>query len=421
MRQTDKTVALLTTYPLAAPRHGGQIRSSQIAKALRSLGLDVVTIGCVDACAYSADCLGPHDIFFPGDTPYRLFGGERVPCLNDYFSGLYAAGDDDAYRRILTALPARIEFIFLEQPWMLPVARRIRADRAVGALIYSSQNDETSLKEPTLQTAHPSLSAMLRRAINEQEKAACDEADLILAASEHDKAVLSRYGDKKILVVPNGVEPWRASPEDCVRWSSRLSADLGRFAVYIASAHPPNFLSFFDVFADRFGFLAPDQAICVVGGASAHIQQSLTGRMYEELSRSRLRFLGEVDAPSLSAIRQLAHVFVLPILDGSGSNLKTAEALYSGAWVVGTPVSFRGFERFATAPHVMTAQPGKEFRDAVRRAMASERPALNERHRQSLGELTWERSLRPITDEFGRIVATTGAGGSGAASAQVLR
>jgi hypothetical protein len=421
MRQSSSTAVLLTTYPLAVPRHGGQIRSAQIAKALGSLGLTVVTIGCVDARAYSAGYLGPNDIFFPDDTPYRQFAGQRVDCLNDYFSGLYAAGDADAYRRILAALPPRIDFIFLEQPWLLPVARRIRADRAIGTLIYSSQNDETALKLLALKVAHPSLSGALSQAVNELERSACAEAGLILAASEHDKATLSRYTDNKIMVVSNGVESWQASVEDCARWSKNLLFGLERFAVYVASAHPPNYLSFFDVFDDRFGFLAPDQAICIVGGASGHIKRLLAGRRHEELSRLRLRFLGQVDAPDLSAIRQLAHVFVLPILDGSGSNLKTAEALYSGAWVVGTPVSFRGFERFTTAPHVMVAQPGQEFRAAVRRAMASRRPALSEADRRSLEGLTWQHALRPMTDEIARMMTAVRAGEGEVMTAEMLR
>jgi hypothetical protein len=163
-------------------------------------------------------------------------------------------------------------------------------------------------------------------------------------------------------------------------------------------------VDFFDVFGDRFGFLAPNEALCIFGGAAAQIERLLKGRDYEDLSRSRLRFPGVVDAASLAAIKELTRVFVLPILDGSGSNLKTAEALFSAKWVVGTPTSFRGFESFATLPHVFMANPGRDFRDAVRTAMASPPPALSEQQRRRLLDLSWERTLAPMMDAIASLL-----------------
>jgi glycosyltransferase involved in cell wall biosynthesis len=174
--------------------------------------------------------------------------------------------------------------------------------------------------------------------------------------------------------------------------------DAPRAGLYIASDHPPNFVDFFDVLGDKFGFLAPDEAICIAGGASSQIEKLLKGREYESLSRSRLRFLGVLDPPDLAAVKQIARLFVLPILKGSGSNLKTAEALFSGKWVVGTPVSFRGFERFAMLPNVIVANPGQEFRSAIETAMAAPFPVLSGEQQQMLRALTWACTLAPMMD-----------------------
>lgn len=396
MHKLGKTAVLLTTYPLAVPRHGGQIRGAQVMKALERMGFDVVAIGVADEKAYSPNLLGPTDFVFPADSPFRLVNDVSAPYANDYLSGLYAAEDEHAYRRILASLPNCIDMIVLEQPWMLPVTRRLRRDRDVGLLIYDSQNNETALKAPILRRFNKEVADGLIDAILAQEQAACREADLVFSVSASDQAVLSRYSSTRVLLATNGVEPWQASEHELEKWRHVFSEDVPNFAVYIASAHPPNYVDFFDVFEDRFGFLSPSEALCVFGGAAAPIQEMLKGRDYEELTRSRLRFPGIVETAALAAIKELARAFVLPILDGSGSNLKTAEALFSCKWVVGTPTSFRGFESLTTLPHVVVAHPGREFRDAVRNAMALPPPSISQQHRQRLLELTWERTLAPM-------------------------
>jgi len=230
------------------------------------------------------------------------------------------------------------------------------------------------------------------------EIATCTEADLVFAVCESDKLALARYREREITLAPNGVAPWQASESDYEKWKAAFDADVSRFALYVASAHPPNVVHFFDVFNHALGFLAPNEAISVAGGASAAIERMVDGQRYESLNRSRLRFLGNVDATDLAAIKRLAHAFVLPILEGSGSNLKTAEALYSRSWVVGTPLSFRGFEHYTALQTVIVANPGKEFCAAVKHAMTHTPPSLSEGSRSSLEEITWQNTLAPMIE-----------------------
>jgi hypothetical protein len=400
-------VVFLTTYPLAAPRHGGQIRSAQLVAALRRLGLNVVTIACVDAHSYPAGEWGPNDVAFPSESPLRVFNGTPIPFAGDYMSGVHAAKDEQTYQRILAAVPAQIDLLFLEQPWMLPVAQRLRRDRGAGLVAYDSQNDERALKAPILRKFHPRVADALLDAIGRLERAACREADLVFAVNASDQAALSRHGGVPVQLAPNGVEPWEAKAADLEKWQHQTEASA--FALYVASAHPPNYLGFFEVLTDSFGFLAPGQAIVVAGGASDQIGRLLKGRQHEALSRSRLRLVGVVDPDDLAAMKQLAQAFVLPILDGSGSNLKTAEALFSGRWVVGTPTAFRGFERFTSMPHVMVAEPGRDFCTAVRAAMSAPPPMLAAQDRQRLLELTWQETLAPMTAAIGAELSNSAA------------
>src|ERR1700754_3544937 len=77
------TVVLFATYPIAVPRHGGQIRCAQIVKALQESGLDVTTISVVDVQSYPKHDLGSLDLFFPADSACRLFRGKAIPDIND--------------------------------------------------------------------------------------------------------------------------------------------------------------------------------------------------------------------------------------------------------------------------------------------------------------------------------------------------
>src|SRR5262249_20880585 len=156
-------------------RHGGQVRSHQVVKALERAGLSVTSISVVDQCAYpKAISLGPNDLYFPLGSPHRFFNGKEAPgYVSDYLSGLYAAEDEPAYQAILRAVPQKLDVIFLEQPWMLPVALKLRKDRDARLLIYDAQNNETALKRGILATVGNGESERLLEAMNATEKAAC--------------------------------------------------------------------------------------------------------------------------------------------------------------------------------------------------------------------------------------------------------
>jgi glycosyltransferase involved in cell wall biosynthesis len=52
---------------------------------------------------------------------------------------------------------------------------------------------------------------------------------------------------------------------------------------------------------------------------------------------------------------------ILPVTNGGGTNLKTAEALLSGKPVIATKVAFRGYERCLSAPEVFIDDDAREF------------------------------------------------------------
>jgi len=88
-----------------------------------------------------------------------------------------------------------------------------------------------------------------------------------------------------------------------------------------------------------------------------------------KLNISRLQILGELSDVDLAAIKFLAHAFLLPIEQGGGSNIKTAEALFSGAYVIATPAALRGFEQLMPLPEVFVAHSPEEFQTAIQEVL----------------------------------------------------
>lgn len=104
----------------------------------------------------------------------------------------------------------------------------------------------------------------------------------------------------------------------------------------------------------------------IVGSVSDLIMQIKGFDEYWMLNRARMEVMGRMDKVELQAIVSAAHVVLLPIVEGEGSNLKTAEALESGCSIVGTSKAFRGFEQATALPHVHIADDPRSFRKKVR-------------------------------------------------------
>jgi hypothetical protein len=364
-------VVLFSTYPIQKPQHGGQVRAKALADAYKQAGFEVHSLAVYVAEAYSADRVGPLDIAFDAQDP-RWHGS---PHTTDFMSGLFAAKDEPTYRKIRGSLPARIDLLHLEQPWLLPLVERLRTEPrcANSKLVYGSQNIEEPLKRAALSQGRGQDEDLLGK-IHDLEVNAVRGATLVFAASRADQAALERMGAKQVVYAPNGTSPWQASEERLEYWRARLPKEP--WALFIGSAHPPNIQGFFDWCGDSLAFLSPISRLVLAGTASGEILRSVRLGKWSSLNESRIMVLGALDEPDLAAVKALASVYLLPISQGGGSNLKTAEAIFSCRPVVGTRVSFRDYERFMQSPEIEIADTAAEFRKAVAKRLASPRPKL---------------------------------------------
>ena len=400
------SVLLLSTYPFVEPRHGGQLRLAHIAKAYAAAGWQVESMAIFEAEAYAAPALGPRDVAFPPESPYRQFQGRNVPLVSDLQSGRYAAADDGGFALVAARLPRQIDAIHVEQPWLWPLAQRLKqlAGFAKACLVYGSQNIEAPLKRDILASYGVSDAPAVVAEIDALEQQASRAADVALAVTQADLALLRQWGARRAVLAANGIAPWQAGPEPLERWRARLPK--APWMLYVASAHPPNFTGFSQCVGASLGCFAPDSRLVVAGSVGEHLYHHLAASRWHSLNLSRLELLHTLADEDLAAVKTLAHAFLLPIGHGGGSNIKTAEALYSGAYVVGTEAAFRGFEALLDLPEVTVARSPAEFQSAIRAVLARPpvSPALRQAGRARREALGWQRCLASIPDAVGSVL-----------------
>lgn len=108
----------------------------------------------------------------------------------------------------------------------------------------------------------------------------------------------------------------------------------------------------------------------------------------------RLVSLGYVNEMVLDSLIVNASAILLPIEYESGSNLKTAEALWAGRPVIATSVAFRGFTEFQARVGVTMADTPELFETARRQALSSPLSPVSKMEGPS--EVLWEATLDPI-------------------------
>lgn len=390
------SIAILTSYPIVNPQHGGQLRASAITEKFRASGWEVHTLAVFEEGGYPFH--SPQDVVFPSKSPYRKFHNQDILFIGDLQTSKFVE-DEETVALAFSRLPADLNVIHVEQPWIWPLAvayRKLVNPRVV--LCYGSANIESELKAEILRSMTPDLyQALLLDIIGEidaLERRATLEADVVACVSQADCDVHRSWGGKRTIVAPNGVS-WNApAPEKVNQWRDRLG-DVP-FLVYIASAHPPNFTHFSEIFGGSLGCFPPDAKLVVVGSVSEHIYRQCLLGQFSSVNLSRLELLFALEVEDLAAIKQLAHGFLLPIPFGGGTNLKTAEALLSEKYVVGTEAAFRGFESYRDFPGILVCSSPLEIHGAIRRVLHSASlPVGLGPPRQ---ELTWDHCLQPLVE-----------------------
>ncbi len=391
-----KTILGLATYPITLPRHGGQRRIAAFAEYYRSIGVNYRA-----ACVYDPGSYGP-GLVGPDDLPLSYIDGTRgdTPFIGDLQAGEFAASSPAAYRHF-RALVERLQpdAVQLEQPFMWPLVERLKRDGVLNGVrvIYSSQNWEAPLKADILDRAGlpEAVSASIASEIEALEGEVCANSAAIIAVSAGDAAIYAQLvgPEKPVTLIPNGVSRRPAIDEQARQRVSVFGARAP--LVFVGSAYPPNIDGFLNLVArDGLFFVPPEKVFAIAGGAAGGIVGSEAYGRFRAANAERAVAFPDISDMDLFALQAISRGTILPIQFGGGSNLKTAEALVQGKWVVATPQALRSFERFRDAPGVLVADDARQFRLAMRHALNEPHPVLTEAEVAQRDALYWDGAFK---------------------------
>lgn len=183
----------------------------------------------------------------------------------------------------------------------------------------------------------------IKKLLLKQEIYAFKKADVQVVLSDNDKKYFEKKGIENIKIIYNGIDTTKAS---MFRFDRKLILYLLRY-VYNISIDNTEKVCFFIgsgfIFnlkaaqrvketADRYCSLFPDSKVKFITCGACHPVSSENNFLSIGISESLLIHL----------LYLLADIVLIPLEQGTGSSLKTAEAFSYGKLIIGTNIAFRG-------------------------------------------------------------------------------
>lgn len=351
------------------PTSGVRLRVLHLARQLAATAdLEVLALGAAEADAEPFSLRGvPH-----ADARWRaLAESARHPYM--------AARLDSAAMRDAAAA-ARVDTVQAEFPYLVPAALAAEAP-----VVLSAHNVESevmaSLAEADGRLLHRRRWAWEARKTAGFEAAAARAVAAVAATSDHDAEVFERWGARRVVVVPNGVD---------TRAITHHPPPPGAELAYVGHyGYRPNALAAQELV---------EQVLPRVPGATARLVGRDPGPEVERLEGPTVTVTGEV-ADSVAELRS-ARILLVPLRSGGGTRLKVLEALAAGTPVVSTAFGVAGLD-VRDGEHVLIGETAEELAQLAARVVADDAlaAALSERGR-TLVERSYDWSIvaRPLVE-----------------------
>lgn len=216
--------------------------------------------------------------------------------------------------------------IISDHPYMISIPKYF-GDR----FVYSSQNNETLLKTKLLEW-HPDKEALIRD-VAKMEEFAVSTASLVVAVSDEDAETLiaNRQTSAPVVTIRNGaMRPIEPSIEDKQIVRDKIKEHS---VVFLGSGHIPN-VEAAKYIIDNLAPKMPE--------IQFHLLGSVCNSLAENLPKNVVSW-GVVDDSLKTAIMQECRFAINPMFSGSGSNVKLADFIGNGLFVVTTEFGKRGY------------------------------------------------------------------------------
>ncbi|SLN62168.1 glycosyltransferase family protein [Pseudooctadecabacter jejudonensis] len=386
---------------MSDPFFGGQIRAQHILQTISAAGWPTSVISVFEGQNFSEPTLPEvNDRLIDAETRAYLMQDGMQPDLDLGDAVLRSAALRD---QIIADLEhADSEILLLEHPWLWAVAKEYlkKTDRQP-IIIYSSYNNEMQLCRE-LQALNPTPhSDAVNARMKTLEMEVLTAADAVICVSQEDAdsyVALGFEGDT--LVAPNGVSPMRQMG-GLDYWAKELQGT--QCATFIGSYHLPNATGLLEMLEPGLQGLKPDMHINVLGDVCRLLDTIGNHGRARTTIFPRLSLFGKVDRPTINTFVELSRVILLPIVSGGGTNLKTAEALYSGKPILGTTKAFRGFENFMDRDNVHICDDPAEYVATLEQLLTSApKPTKLELDR---AQLLWSATMNGLDTFLGFLTA----------------
>jgi polysaccharide biosynthesis protein PslH len=344
-------------YPLAS---GGAIRTYGILKGLHDAGhnITLLSFGEIDALATPLADICQHIEVVPPPQRSKI---ERIKTLlltskADIETRFYS---EDFKQKLIHLIRQNdydlIQFEAIEITCYMPLVKQLKT-RA--KLSFDTFNAEADLQRVIFEIDKQDIkrlpialySYIQSRRIYKYEGDLCRMADLVIAVSQEDHALLNQYrNDARTYIVPSGifVDDYQAATQ---------SIELGNNAIVFTGKmdYRPNVDAML-WFADNILPQIPAAHLTIVGQQPHPRIQPLT-------QRENITLTGWVD--SVQPYLDAATVYIAPLRMGSGTRLKILEAMASGCAIVATTIAAAGLSDEAKSAMVI-ADDEATFANAV--------------------------------------------------------
>jgi glycosyltransferase involved in cell wall biosynthesis len=257
---------------------------------------------------------------------HRINSSFHIAC-DDIVSCQYCL-QEDLLGTVYRALRKNARAIVVEHCYLAPLPLDY-GDR----FVYSSQNIEAKLKAQLLQW-HP-LRKELMATVEHIERQAVECAAAIVAVSDEDALGLLR-GKRTAgptIVVRNGADvppPGELLAPELAKLRKEI---YQRSVLFLGSAHMPNVESA-NIIVDRIAPACPDIEFHLIGSVCNTLHAPIP---------TNVRLWGILDENAKCAVMQSCSIAINPMVSGGGSNIKLADYIGNGLFVVTTEFGQRGY------------------------------------------------------------------------------
>lgn len=409
---------VISTYPTRTAVHGGQLRSQALRGAYDLAFTHVRTVGIYDFDLYSLSEIGEFDISLPPDVVSQI---RTYPFLEQFMVANAIERNEEVREGLISRIrDLKPDVMIYEHPYLFRSVSSVLSEIGLEpTIIYSSHNDESELLQSIISSVDldaegNSFAMSCIEALKTIEEEIATAASGVISVSNYEGTKLKQLGAKNVLVVPNSMNPSRLpskiTPSQFSLFENQLNAP---YALFVGSDHLPNVSGFLEMVGHRLGFLPPETKIVIAGGAGNAILRQIErlNDKYSGFLLGRLVILGRVSDELLALLLNQATCLILPMVGGSGSNLKTAEAILSGKPIIATGFALRGFDSYMNLERIQICDDPGDFKSAIADTLLTAKEMPVAEFAESYDEVTWAEALAPLpawlTDTFSKAAHQT--------------